>query len=143
MTAPESVLASVSLFAGLEPEALARLEAFTFRKSFKPNELIVEEGRTGNGLYVVINGEVEVVKGIETGKNEILAKLGPGEPFGEMALLGEWPRMASVRAISDVDCLGMDRWVFLAHLNREPGLAVKMLQILAQRLAEVAERLVD
>jgi CRP/FNR family cyclic AMP-dependent transcriptional regulator len=143
MSTPESVLGSVQLFAGLEPESLSRLESFTFRKTFAPGELIVEEGRTGNGLYVVLSGEVEVIKGLEGGRPETLAKLGAGEPFGEMALLGEWPRMASVRATTDVECLGMDRWVFLAHLNREPGLAVKMLQILAQRLAEVAERLVD
>ena len=141
--AADSVLASVHIFSGLGPEALAGLEAFTFRRKFKPGELIVEEGRTGNGLYVVLSGEVEVIKGLDGARPQKVATLGAGEPFGEMALLGEWPRSASVRAIGDVECLGMDRWVFLAHLDREPGIAKKMLQVMAQRLAETAERLAE
>src|SRR5438034_3977970 len=138
---PESVLAAVPLFSGLDPEALERLESFTFRKTFSPGEVVVEEGRTGNGLYVVLSGEVEVIKGMRGERPQMVARLGPGEPFGEMALLGEWPRSASVKAIDQVECAGMDRWVFLAHLQREPAIAVRMLQILAQRLAELDERL--
>ena len=138
-----SVLVAVPLFSGLDPEVLERLESFTFRKSFSPGELIVEEGRTGNGLYVVLSGEVEVIKGMGGGRPQTVARLGPGEPFGEMALLGEWPRSASVRAVDEVACAGMDRWVFLAHLQREPAIAVRMLQIMAQRLAEAGERLVE
>jgi CRP-like cAMP-binding protein len=138
-----SALASVPLFSSLEPESIESLEAFTFRKRFEPGEIIVEEGRTGNGLYVVLSGEVEVIKGLEGTRPQALAVLGPGEPFGEMALLADWKRSASVRAIDEVECLGMDRWAFLVHLNREPQLAIKMLQMLAQRLAETNERLAE
>jgi CRP-like cAMP-binding protein len=58
-----------------------------------------------------------------------------------MALLGDWPRIASVRAAEDCECLGMDRWIFLAYLNRQPSLAIKMLQVLARRLADADARL--
>jgi CRP-like cAMP-binding protein len=138
-----SALASVPLFSSLEPEAIESLEAFTFRKRFEPGEIIVEEGRTGNGLYVVLSGKVEVVKGLDGPRPQTLAVFGPGEPFGEMALLADWKRSASVRAIDEVECLGMDRWAFLVHLNREPQLAIKMVQMLAQRLAETNERLAE
>ncbi len=136
-------LASVPLFASLEPASIASLEAFTFRKGFAPGEIIVEEGRTGNGLYIVLSGKVEVVKGLGGARPQTLAVFGPGEPFGEMALLADWKRSASVRAVDEVECLGMDRWAFLAYLNREPQLAIKMLQMLAQRLAETNEKLVE
>jgi nitrite reductase/ring-hydroxylating ferredoxin subunit len=136
-----SPLAAVPLFSGLDQASLESLEAFTFRKMFGPGELIVEEGRTGNGLYVVLSGKVEVVKGLSGPNPHVAAVLGPGEPFG--ALLGDWKRSASVRAMEDVTCLGMDRWAFLAHLNREPQLAVRMLQMLAERLAQTNERLVE
>ncbi len=137
-------LAAVPLFAGLDPASVESLAAFTFKKTFAPGEVIVEEGRTGNGLYVVLAGSVEVVKGLGNARRQTaVAVLGPGEPFGEMALLGDWKRSASVRAVDQVECLGMDRWAFLAHLNREPQLAVKMLQMLAERLAETNERLVE
>jgi nitrite reductase/ring-hydroxylating ferredoxin subunit len=138
-----SPLAGVPLFSGLDQASLESLEAFTFRKAFTGGELIVEEGRTGNGLYVVLSGKVEVVKGLGGPNPHVAAVLGPGEPFGEMALLGDWRRSASVRALEDVACLGMDRWAFLAHLNREPQLAVRMLQMLAERLAQTNERLVE
>ena len=137
----ESVLAQVSLFAGLDEQSLENLEAFTFRSSFKEGDEIVEEGRTGNGSFIVLSGNVEVVKGLAGASPQVLATLGPGEPFGEMALVGEWPRTASVRATEATECLGMDRWVFLAHLNKEPQLAVRMLQILAQRLADANDKL--
>ena len=138
-----SPLASVPLFSGLDEASLESLEAFTFRKKFAPGEVIVEEGRTGNGLYIVLSGSVEVVKGLSGPNPQVAAVLGNNEPFGEMALLGDWKRSASVRALEEVECLGMDRWAFLAHLNREPRLAVKMLQMLAERLAQTNERLAE
>ena len=139
----ESVLAAVPLFEGLDPAALESLEAFTFRRSFEAGDMIVEQGRTGNGLYVVLSGEVEVFRNQGPDKHHVLGKLGVGEPFGEMALLGEWPRTASVKALEPTECLGMDRWVFLAHLSKEPQLAIRMLQILAQRLADTNDRLAE
>jgi CRP/FNR family transcriptional regulator len=138
-----SPLAAVPLFSGLDQASLESLEAFTFRKSFAPGEVIVEEGRTGNGLYIVLSGSVEVVKGLSGPNPQVAAILGSSEPFGEMALLGDWKRSASVRALEEVECLGMDRWAFLAHLNREPQLAIRMLQMLAERLAITNERLVE
>jgi CRP-like cAMP-binding protein len=137
------VLTRVPLFAGLDPALLESLEAFTFRRTFEPGELIVEEGRTGNGLYVVISGKVEVVKGMAGERPQVIATLGPGQSFGEMALLGQWPRTASVRAVEQTECLGMDRWVFFAYMNREPQLAIRMLQVLAQRLMETTAKLVE
>jgi nitrite reductase/ring-hydroxylating ferredoxin subunit len=137
----ELALARIPLFAGLDPKALESFEAFTFRRTFKPGDLIVEEGRTGNGAYVVLSGRVEVVRGIDSDKPVVISTLGPGEPFGEMALLGDWPRTASVRAVEETVCLGMDRWIFLAHMSKEPKLALTMLQILARRLAEMDQRL--
>lgn len=131
-----TALASVPLFADLDQASLVALEAFTFRKRFAAGELIVEEGRTGNGLYVVLSGSVEVVQGITGSRPQRLRVLGPGEPFGEIALLGDWKRSASVRAIENVECMGMDRWAFLAHLKAEPALAIRMLQMVAGRLAK-------
>lgn len=139
----EGVLTRVPLFAGLDPALLESLETFTFRRTFEPGELIVEEGRTGNGLYVVISGKVEVVKGLAGERPQVIATLGPGQSFGEMALLGQWPRTASVRAVEETECLGMDRWVFFAYMNREPQLAIRMLQVLAQRLMETTAKLVE
>jgi CRP-like cAMP-binding protein len=136
-------LRNVWLFTGLDDSQLDALSAFTFNKSFKAGELVVEEGHTGNGLYVVVSGNVEVIKGLETDRPQVLNHLGAGDVFGEMALLGEWPRTASVRAVDDVECLGIDRWVFLAQLERQPQVGIKMLHILAQKLRDSDARLME
>ena len=101
----------------------------------------LEEGHTGNGLYVILHGRVEVVKSEGTDRAQILATLEHGEPFGELALLGEWKRTATVRAIEETTCLGIDRWLFLAYLQRQPAIAVKMLQFVAGRLVDADARL--
>ena len=136
-------LRNVWLFTGLDDSQLDALSAFTFNKSFKPGELVVEEGHTGNGLYVVVSGNVEVIKGLESDRPQVLNNLGAGDVFGEMALLGEWPRTATVRAVDDVECLGIDRWVFLAQLERQPQVGIKMLHILAQKLRDSDARLME
>jgi len=130
------ILRRVWLFSQLDQGQLDAISSFTFQKTFSPGELIVEEGHTGNGLYVIISGNVEVVKALGTEHPRVVARRGEGEVFGEMALLGEWPRTASVRALDQVECLGIDRWVFLAQLERQPQVSIRMLQILAQRLRE-------
>ncbi len=136
-------LRQVWLFEGLTEDQLNSLSPFTYRKRFGPGELIVEEGHTGNGLYLIVSGNVEAVKGLGTEQQQIVNKLGAGEVFGEMALLGEWPRTASVRAVDNVECLGIDRWVFLAQLERQPQVGIRMLHILAQKLRDSDARLVE
>ena len=137
------VLSQVWLFAGLDEQQLDAISSLTFQKKFGPGELIVEEGRTGNGLYAIISGNVEAVKALGTEQERTVNRLGSGEVFGEMALLGEWPRTATVRAIDEVECLGIDRWVFLTQLERHPQMGIKLLQILAQKLRESDARLVE
>ncbi len=128
------VLGHVPVFTGLDGAALDALAAFTFQKTFQPGEAIAEAGEIGSGLYVVLNGRAEVIEAEGTDHAKVLATLGVGQPFGELALLGEWKRTATVRAAERTTCLGLDRWQFLAHLQKEPAVAVKMLQYVAQRL---------
>ena len=137
------VLRQVWLFSGLDEQQIEAVSSFTFQKSFGPGELIVEEGRTGNGMYAIISGSVEAVKSLGTDQERTVNRLGAGEVFGEMALLGEWPRTASVRAVDEVECLGIDRWVFLTQLERHPQVGIRLLQVLAQKLRDSDARLVE
>ena len=136
-------LRNVWLFAALSDDQLEAMSNFTFKAKFAAGDLIVEEGQTGNGLYVIMSGNVEAVKGYGTENARVVNQLAVGEVFGEMALLGEWPRTATVKAVTDVECLGIDRWVFLSQLERDPQVGIKMLQILAQRLKESDTRLME
>ena len=137
------ILRQIWLFSGWDEQQLDAVSSFTFQKSFGPGELIVEEGRTGNGMYAIISGNVEAVKSLGTDQERTVNRLGTGEVFGEMALLGEWPRTASVRAVDQVECLGIDRWVFLTQLERHPQVGIRLLQVLAQKLRDSDARLVE
>ena len=134
-------LAGVWLFAGMSKEQLQSMTAFTFARTFKPGEVIIEEGRTGNGLYAITTGRVEVVKGFGTENARRLATLGPGDFFGEMALLDDSPRSATVRTLQETACVGVDRWLFLAQIRKNPDMAIIMLQALARRLRALDAKL--
>ena len=141
--ANEEMLAGIWLFSGVSKEDLKKLAAFAFTKTYAPGDTIIEEGRTGNGLYVITSGSVHVVKGLNTENAQHVATLGSGEFFGEMALLGEWPRSASVRAVEETECIGIDRWLFLAQIRKQPHMAITMLQVMAERLRDTDAKLGD
>ena len=137
------ILGQIWLFADMSRESLDKLAVFSFNKSYGPGEVIIEEGRTGNGVYAIASGQVEVVKDLNSENPLRLAVLGQGEVFGEMALLDDWPRSASVRTLENTTCVGIDRWLFLAQLRKEPEVAIAMLQVLARRLRETDARLTE
>lgn len=134
-------LASVWLFRNASRESLECLAAFAFQREFEAGDVIMREGQTGNGLYIITAGTVEVVKGLESPNPQRVATLGEGDVFGEMALLDELPRSASVRAIGPTACLGIDRFLFLTQIQKDPTVAITMLQVLARRLREMDENL--
>ena len=104
------------------------------REHFEPHELIFRQGDRGDRLYIVVDGEVEVVKE-EPGKEEVsLARLGPGECFGEMALVSDLPRMATVRCRTSVNVLTVDRDGFNALFAHLPPLRGFFQQLVNQRL---------
>ncbi|MDP2948756.1 MAG: Crp/Fnr family transcriptional regulator, partial [Chloroflexota bacterium] len=76
----------------------------------------------------------------ESANPNVLASLGPGEFFGEMALLEGYLRSASIRAVEDTECLVMSRWDFLAELRGQPSMAVQMLPVLSRRLRQLEAR---
>ena len=91
--------------------------------------MIAREGEPGVGLFVIVDGTAEVTIG---GAKK--ASLGPGDFFGEIALLDGGPRTATVTATSDIQMLGLTEWVFRGLMQEHPSIAVKTLQQMAARL---------
>jgi NADH dehydrogenase len=110
------------------------------REHFEPGQIIFHQGDRGDRLYVVVDGSVEVVQA-EPGKGEtVLARLGPGDCFGEMALVSDSPRMATARSATAVNVLTMDQGAFralFAHLPMLRGLFEQMIQ---QRMSAPVSR---
>jgi len=133
----EDTLGQAPLFSQLSRRDLKRLAKGTVVREFAKGTVIVKEGEQAVAFYLIFAGRAEVVKGLESSNPQGLSTLGPGDIFGEMALLDGYLRSASVRAVEDTECLVLSRWDFMAELRSNPHIAVQMLPILSRRLREV------
>ena len=139
----DETLANVPLFAEFGTGQLKRLARALYPRQHQAGEVILKEGDEAVGFYVVSSGRLEVVKDLGGPKETVLASLGPGDFFGETALLDGYPRSASIRALEDGECLVMTRWDFLAELKSSGDMAVQVLRTLARRLRETDARLTE
>lgn len=137
----EEALRNVDLFSQFSSKDLTRLGRAVVERHYKKGETIVKEGEQAVAFFVIIQGKVEVIQGAGTKKATELNVLGPGQGFGEMALLDGAPRAATIRTLEDTTCLVLSRWDFVAELQTNPHMAVAMLPVLSKRLREVEARL--
>lgn len=122
-------LREVPLFRGCAEPSLARLAERTAEVDFPSGATIVQQGQVGNGLFIVVAGTARVT----TGETE-LAHLGPGEVIGELSVIDQEPRVATVTASGPVSCLALASWDLLGILDTDPRLARNLLSELAARL---------
>jgi len=125
----EQQLGSVPLLAGLDQRIRRRLAETGKRRTYAADEEIVREGSTGTALYIVLSGTARVVRGGET-----LGEVRAGDFFGELALIEEHPRSASVIAATETECLLFPAWEFTALLEEHPDIAVPIMKALIARL---------
>lgn len=124
-----SMLGSVPFFAGLDEKKRKSLAAQGKEMSFKAGDSIVDEGTMGVGFYLVLDGKAEVRKG-----DKVIASLGSGQFFGEMALIDERPRSADVVATAPTKCWALTAWAFSAIVKTNPEIALVMLKEMVKRL---------
>lgn len=134
------LLSKMPLFARLNEREMLRIMQVAEVVSYEPGEVVVQEGDRGDELFIVQSGEVRISRG-ET----ILNDFGPGEHFGEMALIRAVPRSATVTASEPSDLIVLHRSDFFELLRKEPELAVKLLWqflgVLADRLDQTSRDL--
>ncbi len=128
MSAPVEVLRNVPLFAGLEEEDLKQLARQLHERRFPEGAEVTTEGSTGAGFFVITEGNAEVLVG-----GEHRATLGPGDYFGEVALIDSGVRSASIIAATDLQCYGLTPWEFRPFVEEHPQVAWALLQALASR----------
>jgi CRP/FNR family transcriptional regulator, cyclic AMP receptor protein len=138
MTDVVESLKGVPLFAGVGDRALKRLANVLRESRFNEGEAITTEGRSGIGFFLIEDGNASVSL-----HGEIIRTLAPGDHFGEIALIDEGPRSATVTATTDLRCRGMASWEFRAFVQEHPEVAWPLLQTLASRLREAEDRGAD
>jgi CRP/FNR family cyclic AMP-dependent transcriptional regulator len=128
-------LRRVPLLAQLSERELRSLAREMRERVFPAGSEVIAEGTHGVGFFVIVDGTASVsVHGHER------AKLGPGDHFGEIALIDERSRSASIRADTDLSCYGMTAWDFRPFVQSHPEIAWTLLQTLVSRLRAAEER---
>lgn len=122
-------LAQVPLLADLPDKVRKRLAEIGKRRRYPAGETIIREGESGVAFYIVLSGAARVEQ-----RGETIGQVAAGDFFGELALIEEHPRSATIVAVEDTECLGFTRWEFTALLDEHPEVAVPMLHVLIRRL---------
>jgi cAMP-dependent protein kinase regulator len=135
----EQTLSTAPLFQGMSPEYLERVARAARQRSYNPGDVILREGDPGIAFFVIASGHVQVVRGAG-GDESVINSLGTGDSFGEMALLTDLPRMATVRAVDNVTCFALLRLDLLDALRDQPEIAIHMLKSLGTLLRKAEER---
>jgi CRP-like cAMP-binding protein len=126
-----NLLKRVPIFGGLDDRELERIAASMKQRTFRAGDTVTTEGQGGVGFFVIEDGEARV-----TIHGDERRRLGPGDYFGEVALLTDRPRTATITAESDLRCYGMTSWDFKPLVETHGSIAWKLLQAMAKNYAD-------
>jgi HEAT repeat protein len=129
-------LSKVRLFADLPPEDLKHVAEAASEHTFPDGEVIADQGEPGDDMHVVVSGEIRVVVGRDGGPPLEVARRARGEYVGEMAILGQESRMASLVCTGPVRTLSLDRRSFQRILRERPDVSLAVMRVLSDRLRE-------
>ena len=122
--------AQIALFAPPSPKDRQQVLQYARRRTYAPGDVLVTEGESAAHLFVVESGHARV----ERASGGVLGRLGPGDFFGELALIEEHERTATVTAEDELTCWILPAWEFRALLKEHPAMAVPMLNVMIARL---------
>ncbi|MCL6512269.1 MAG: cyclic nucleotide-binding domain-containing protein [Anaerolineae bacterium] len=132
-------LDSVPLFNGLNSRQLEHLARRFVERDYAAGQAIVTQGTGGEGFFIVVSGRAEAIRERADGTRAVVNTFGPTDFFGELALLDDGLRTASVVTTEPTRCLVLTRWDFLAALREDPEMAIVVLQELARRFRRALE----
>ena len=135
MTTPQEVLGKVSLFSMLSKKDLANLARNAHERTFPAGTALTDEDQSGVTFGVIMDGQAAV-----TVHGQHARTLGPGEFFGEMALIDHSARSATVTAETDLRCLMFTSWVFRPFALEHPEVAWALLELMVQRVRDAESR---
>ena len=137
----QDFLAQISPYDILDASGLQALAGIATRRSYKKNSVIIHQGDDTNTMFILIEGRMRVYVEDEQGKQLTVRMLNPGDSFGEVALVGEFPRTASVATLTDCVVAAFTRTNYLAFLREHPDLMLAMAKYLANMVRDTTEEL--
>jgi len=137
----KAFLRRVPLFSGLTESQLEQLAAGSARRSYPKGRTIVSEGEPSQSMYILLAGRAKVQRSDSEGKEVILAVLGSGEFFGEMSLIDDAPRSASVITLEPCEFMAVSKEAFKAMLAQSPEVSMNVMRGLVRRLREADKKI--
>ena len=131
------------LFRGLERVTIERIASLASRRTYKSDSVVFMRGDPGDALYGVVTGRVRISASAPGGKEISLNVMDPGDAFGEIALLDGRPRTAAATTLAPTELIVIRRDQFLELLQREPKLAVHLIELLCKRVRWTSEQMED
>jgi CRP/FNR family cyclic AMP-dependent transcriptional regulator len=139
----QALLGSIPLFAGLTAEQLDKVGRLAKVRSYPIRAVVVTQGEPARELFAIVGGRLKVASCGPDGQDTVLGIMAEGEVFGEVALLDGGTRSATCTTIEACELLVIERAQFLELLETSPGIAVKLLDVLAKRLRRLSQRSED
>jgi len=141
-----SLLRTINIFESLNDSELDKIFKLARIKLYPAGSMILEEGKLGGALHIIIKGKVQVTKRVEGKKDKVITAFGPQSIFGEMSLFDNLPYSANVVALDETRCMVIPKSTFDKLLQQDLQMAYKLLTqiitILSQRLRNTNEELV-
>jgi CRP-like cAMP-binding protein len=135
-------LSRVSIFSQMKESDLLRIADRTRRRLYREGEVIIKEGDSDGRLFIIVTGRVEVIKGLGEKNERHLRSLGPQSYFGEMALIDDLVRSASVVAKEETHVLSLEQWNLRREIEKYPTISLELLQMLSRRIRAIEKSMV-
>ncbi len=133
-------LRQIPLFAKVDPSKIKLLAFTSERVTFQPGDLVCKQGDMGDAAYVIMNGKADVIVDTPSGPLTV-ASMQKNDVVGEIAILINIPRTATIKADSELTTLRITKDLFLRMITEFPEMAVEMMRVLAERLVRTTEEL--
>lgn len=134
-------LHKVTLFNGLNNRQYEHIAKRMVERSYAAGQAIVNQGQGGEGFFIIVSGKAEALRERSDGVKVNVNNFGPTDYFGELALLDDGLRTASVMALEPTTCLVLTRWDFLTALREDVEMSILILQELAKRFRRALDAL--
>jgi len=134
-------LTQIPLFAGLSDRQLKKLSKRFITRSYQAGETIVTQGKGGAGMFTIITGKADAIIESLDGEKTVVNVFGPMDFFGEIALLDDGPRTASVIATKDTECLILSREDFISCMKNDADMGIVISEELANRIRKTISRM--
>jgi CRP-like cAMP-binding protein len=134
-------LSRVEVFSNLNNRDLKALAKSCVESTYRDGDVLCRQGERGVAAFVIVSGNIRVENEISDGDSVVVAELGQGTMVGELSVIDGAERVATIRAVNEVEALVLTQWSIMALLKTRPSIAAAMLPIIVKRFRETAEEL--